>query len=176
MDISNDVTNLLFAVVPGLLVFFTAYFMIKRFLDNEQRIKFAEMRAALRKDVLPLRFQAYERILLFLERISPNNMLSRVYETGMTVSDLHRALLLTIRTEYEHNVTQQLYMTNSIWNEVKSGRDELVKTINLAYGECNADAPGVELSKKIFEVMVRQNEFPIQKVIDKLKTEAHQLF
>ncbi|MEY3342391.1 MAG: hypothetical protein RL090_75, partial [Bacteroidota bacterium] len=76
MDISNDVTNLLFAVVPGLLVFFTAYFMIKRFLDNEQRIKFAEMRAALRKDVLPLRFQAYERILLFLERISPNNMLS----------------------------------------------------------------------------------------------------
>lgn len=176
MDISHDVTNLLFAIVPGLLVFFTAYFLIKRFLDNEQRMKFAELKATMKKDLLPLRLQAYERIVLFLERVSPNNLLNRVYEPGMSVSDFHRALLLTIRTEYEHNITQQVYMTNAIWNVVKNGRDELVKTINLAFGECDADAPGLELSKKIFEVMVRKNEFPIQNALDQVKNEAHQLF
>ncbi|MFM7902420.1 MAG: hypothetical protein ACKPAD_10600 [Bacteroidota bacterium] len=167
---------LLFAIVPGLLVFLTAYFMIKRFIDNEQRMKFADIKASMKKDLLPLRLQAYERIVLFLERVSPNNLLNRVYETDMSVADFHRALLLTIRTEYEHNITQQVYMTNSVWNVVKNGRDELVKTINLAYGECNADAPGLELSKKIFEVMVRKNEFPIQSALDQVKNEAHQLF
>ncbi|MFM7177219.1 MAG: hypothetical protein ACKO0X_07340 [Bacteroidota bacterium] len=176
MDISQDITMLLFAIVPGLLVFLTAYFMIKRFIDNEQRMKFADIKASMKKDLLPLRLQAYERIVLFLERVSPNNLLNRVYETDMSVADFHRALLLTIRTEYEHNITQQVYMTNSVWNVVKNGRDELVKTINLAYGECNADAPGLELSKKIFEVMVRKNEFPIQSALDQVKNEAHQLF
>ncbi|MFM7055196.1 MAG: hypothetical protein ACKOKB_04405 [Bacteroidota bacterium] len=176
MDISQDITMLLFAIVPGLLVFLTAYFMIKRFIDNEQRMKFADIKASMKKDLMPLRLQAYERIVLFLERVSPNNLLNRVYETDMSVADFHRALLLTIRTEYEHNITQQVYMTNSVWNVVKNGRDELVKTINLAYGECNADAPGLELSKKIFEVMVRKNEFPIQSALDQVKNEAHQLF
>ena len=176
MDFSHDVTNLLFAIVPGLLVFFTAYFLIKRFLDNEQRVKFAELKATMKKDLMPLRLQAYERIVLFLERVSPNNLLNRVYEPDMSVSDFHRALLLTIRTEYEHNITQQVYMTNAVWNVVKNGRDELVKTINLAFGECDADAPGLELSKKVFEVMVRKNEFPIQNALDQVKNEAHQLF
>lgn len=176
MDISNDVTNLLFAIVPGLLVFFTAYFLIKRFLDNEQRVKFVELKSSMKKDLMPLRLQAYERIVLFLERISPNNLLNRVYEADMTVADFHRALLLTIRTEYEHNITQQVYMTNAVWNVVKNGRDELVKTINLAFGECNPNAPGLELSKKVFEVMVRKNEFPIQNALDLVKNEAHQLF
>jgi hypothetical protein len=176
MDISHDVTNLLFAIVPGLLVFLTAYFLIKRFLDNEQRVKFAELKASMKKDLMPLRLQAYERIVLFLERVSPNNLLNRVYEPGMSVADFHRALLLTIRTEYEHNITQQVYMTNAVWNVVKNGRDELVKTINLAFGECDADAPGLELSKKVFEVMVRKNEFPIQNALDQVKNEAHQLF
>ena len=85
MNIPQDLTNLLFAVVPGLLVFLTAYFMIKRFLDNEQRMKYAELKSAMTKDLLPLRLQAYERIVLFLERISPNNLLNRVYEPGMSV-------------------------------------------------------------------------------------------
>lgn len=111
----------------------------------------------------------------FLERVSPNNMLSRVYVPGMTVLEFHREILQNIRSEYEHNITQQVYVTNAGWNIVRTSRDELVKLINLSVAKCNPNAPGVELSKTIFETML-ESEFPIQNAIDQIKNEAHSLF
>ena len=176
MNIPEGVTEVLFFLAPALLVFFTAYYLIKKFLDTEQRLKFAELKVTMQKDLLPLRFQAYERIILLLERISPNNLLTRVFVPGMNVAEFHKEILIAIRSEFEHNVTQQVYITNSAWATVRESRDELIKTINLAMAECNPGAAGVELSKKIFETMIQKNEFPIQKAIDQVKNEAHQLF
>lgn len=176
MNFPDGVTDALFFTAPALLVFFTSYFLIKKFLDNEQKLKYADLKHALKKDLLPMRFQAYERIVLFLERISPNNLLVRVYEPGMNVATFHRALLTTIRSEYEHNVTQQVYVTNQAWTTVKSGRDDLIKMINLALEKCKPDSPGAELSKNVFELMIQKNEFPVQHALEEIKNEAHQLF
>jgi hypothetical protein len=176
MKFPDNITDILFSIAPALLVFFTAYYLIKKFLDTEQRLKFAELKTAVKKDILPLRLQAYERIVVYLERISPNNLLVRVYEPGMKVQEFHKEILLAIRTEYEHNVSQQVYVTNSAWNTVKSSRDELIKIINQSLEQCSMDAPGVELSRKVFETMVQKNEFPIQNAIDTIKNEVHQLF
>ncbi len=176
MKFPDNITDILFSIAPALLVFFTAYYLIKKFLDTEQRIKHAELKMAVKKDILPLRLQAYERIILFLERISPNNLLVRVYVPGMTVMEFHKEILLTIRTEFEHNISQQVYVTNAAWVTVRSSRDELIKLINQSLEQCKMDDNGVELSKKVFETMVQKNEFPIQKAIDEIKNEVHQLF
>jgi hypothetical protein len=163
-------------LAPSLLVFGTAYFLVKKFLDTDQKMKYAELKRAMHKEILPLRLQAYERIVLYLERISPNNMLIRVYQPGMNVSDFHRELLGSIRSEYEHNLTQQVYVTNQSWDVVRGCRDDLVKIINTSFAACKPTDPGAELSKKVFETLMSREEHPVHKAIDHIKNEAHALF
>ena len=176
MNLPQGAIDFLVYLAPSLLVFGTSYFLVKRFLDNEQKMKYVELKRVMDSSLLPLRLQAYERIVLYLERISPNNLLSRVYEPGMNVAVFHKELLLTIKSEYEHNITQQVYVTNAGWAIVRSSRDELVKLINLSFGQCNPANPGVELSKIIFQTMMESEEYPIQNAIDQIKNEAHSLF
>lgn len=176
MNIPDGVVEFLFYLAPSVLVFLTSFFLIKKFLDTDQRLKMADMKRVADQQLLPLRLQAYERIVLYLERMSPNNLLIRVFEPGMTVSDFHKAILLTIRSEYEHNITQQVYVTNNAWNIVRNSRDELLKLLNLSLEKCVPNAPGHELSKKVFETMLEQEENPVQKAIDLIKNEAHSLF
>ena len=163
-------------LAPSLLVFGMAYFLVKKFLDTDRNIRYAELKRAMQKDLLPIRLQAYERIVLYMERISPNNLLIRVYQPGMNVADFHKELLLAIRSEYEHNLTQQVYVTNQSWEVVRGCRDEVVKVINTAYAGCNALDPGAELSKKVFENLMAKEEHPVHKAIDLIKNEAHALF
>lgn len=176
MNLPSGVIDFLVYLAPSLLVFLTSYFLVKKFLDNDQRMKFAELKRTMDKELLPLRMQAYERIVLLLERISPNNLLGRVYVPGMTVVEFHKEVLMSIRAEYEHNITQQVYVTNNAWNIVRTSRDELIKLINQSLEQCNPHAAGVELSKKVFETMMQREEYPIQKAIDQIKNEAHSLF
>lgn len=176
MNLPQGILDFLVYLAPSLLVFLTAFFLVKKFLDSDQKLKYAELKKTMDNNLMPLRLQAYERIVLFLERISPNNMLSRIYEPGMTVLEFHREILQNIKMEYEHNITQQVYVTNAAWNTVRTSRDELVKLVNLAVAKCNPNAPGVELSKTIFESMMQSEEYPIQNAIDQVKNEAHSLF
>ena len=176
MNIPNGVTDFLFYLAPSLLVFLTSWFLVKKFLDTDQKLRYAELKRSIDNNLLPLRLQAYERIVLFLERISPNNLIVRIYEKGMSANDLHQALIQTIRSEYEHNITQQVYVTNSVWNAVRKGRDELIKVINIAMKDCPENAPGAELNKRIFENLMKLEESPVQTAIDEVKNEAHALF
>lgn len=176
MNIPQGVIDFLVYLAPSLLVFLTAYLLIKKFLDTNSTIKQAELKRAIQKDLLPLRLQAYERIVLYLERIAPNNLFARVYEPGMTVMDFHKALLMTIRSEFEHNITQQVYITNSGWAIVRNARDELIRQINETMQKCNPEAPGIELTKRLYDQMLNEEETPIHKAIDQIKNEAHQLF
>lgn len=176
MDPADSITDFLFYLAPPLLVFGMAYFLIKKFLDTNQRIKLLDMKMGMTREMLPLRMQAFERVVLFLERISPNNLLMRVYKPGMKVNDLHHELLQTIRAEYEHNLTQQVYMSNSSWSAVKKGRDELIKIINTSAEKCDPSGPGAELNKMIFQTMMDNEEFPVQTAIEQVKAEAYSLF
>jgi hypothetical protein len=176
MSIPQGVVDFLVYLAPSLLVFLTAWFLVKKFLDSDQRLKYAELKRTIDNNMLPLRLQAYERIVLFLERIAPNNLMVRVYEPGMNVTDFHKALLQTIRSEFEHNITQQVYVTNSVWATVRNSRDELIKLINVAMSECRPDSPGLDLTKRVFDKLMGMEETPIQKAIDQVKNEAHALF
>ena len=75
MDIPKSLLDILYFLVPSLLVFMTAYLLIKSFIDKEHRLKLMEAKMMMQKETLPLRLQAYERLALYLERISPNVML-----------------------------------------------------------------------------------------------------
>ncbi len=163
-------------VLPSLVVFITAYLLIKSFLDEKIKHKELEIKAIQKKELTPLRLQAYERIVLFLERISPHSLLPRTPQVNMDASMLQTQLLNTIRSEFEHNLSQQIYVSKEAWVITKSAKENIVQIINTAADRTPKDAPAFELSKTILEFMMQQNQSPTDTAIDLLKKEIESYF
>jgi hypothetical protein len=169
-------TGLVFYLAPVLITAGGFYLIIKSMFDRDYKIKLLEAKLNMQKDVIPLRLQAYERITLFLERISPNNLLYREMKGEMTVSSFQSVLLDTVRSEFEHNVTQQVYISPQTWAVIRNVKEDIVKIINTSANELRGDLPAIELSKKIFEKVMAGEEAPVQKAMNYIKSEVSQLF
>jgi hypothetical protein len=167
--------NLTFEVIkyslPALLVLLTAWLLIKNFLKNSEGQRKAELMMKGHEITLPLRLQAYERIVLFLERISIDSLLMRNNQPGMNSRQLHSELLSAIRNEYEHNLSQQVYMSAQAWEMVKNARVQMIKIINTAAEKVNPTLPAIELNKQILENIGEYQKTPTQLAIDFIKTE-----
>lgn len=172
----EDFLELLKYTVPALVVFISCFLILKKFMDNEYRKQMLELRKSNQNYTTPLRLQAYERMVLFLERVSLNNLVSRVSKPGISSRQLQSDLIFTIRTEFEHNLTQQIYVSSSAWETVKLAKEEIIKVINIAATQVNDDAKGVELSQKIFELLIKLETSPTNIAIATLKKEVRQFF
>lgn len=159
-------------VAPALVVFFTAWLIMRYMIRNDQDKRRQEIILQNSKVITPIKLQAYERIVLFLERISAESLLVRVSSPGMTSAQLQSALLVTIRSEFEHNLSQQIYVTPKAWEVVKSARSNMVKIINSEYESLPKDATGIELSKKILERVMELDKEPTKVAIDFVKGEV----
>lgn len=105
-----------------------------RLKDLDYRLKTkSEMRVATAKMVVPLKIQACERLLLFLERSQLPVLVKRVYASGITMEAFHIALLQNVEEEFEHNMAQQLYVSNDTWEAVRRAKEELVGQINATF-------------------------------------------
>jgi hypothetical protein len=126
--------------------------------------------------VLPVKLQAYERLILFLERINPNSSIHRVRKQGMSCADLQLALIRNIREEYEHNLVQQLYVSNDSWTLVKTVKDEMIKFYNLVGTKMPKDATEMDYSRAIFDyLMTADKDMPTDTAIKFLKQEVTKL-
>ena len=163
-------------ILPSLIVFGATYFVMQKFLDSEHRKQLLLLRKENQSVTTPLRLQAYERLVLFLERISLNNLVLRVHKPGMSAKLLQADLIRTIQQEFDHNLTQQVYISSSGWDTVKKAKDESVKIINLAGAQMEASATAADLGQKIFEIMMKFEHAPTQIAIQILKKEIRQLF
>lgn len=168
--------ELLKIILPAGVVFATAYYLVKNFLDNENKKRLSEIRLANQGKVTPIRLQAYERVTLLLERISPQNLIMRVHRDGMSARLLQADLLKTIRSEFEHNLSQQIYMSNHAWEMVKTAKEETIKLVNIASSKVKDNASGLELSQVILQVSSQVDKLPTQAAIDYLKKEIKQTF
>ncbi len=158
----------------ALVVFLTAYYAIKKFLENDQRKQLLELKHDARNAMNPLRIQAYERITLFLERIEPNQLILRLNSVDLSAEQFKSLLLTTIRAEWEHNLSQQIYLSSTLWEEVVQAKEETVKLINLSAGKLPEGASGVDLATKILEQVARKT--PNKQAIDMLKAEVNLFF
>src|SRR5471030_1008084 len=93
--------------VAGLGVVWIAFYLIKPYLDRSENLQLVELKKTISNQTLPLRLQAYERVVLFIERINPANMLLRLNDPSYSAADLHMLIVVELRNEYQHNVTQQ---------------------------------------------------------------------
>lgn len=85
------------------------------------------------KFVLPLKIQAYERIMLYLGRIRPQSLVKRVFSVGMSRDDFHLSMIQSVSDEFEHNLTQRLYVSSAVWKAVENAKEELLAQINAAF-------------------------------------------
>ena len=173
----SEILEILKYILPSIVVFLTAYFVIRSFVANEFKKQENQLSSSIRKETLPLRLQAYERLAVFLERISPSNLLPRIIQQGMTAQGLQQALLQTIRMEYEHNLSQQIYVSGKVWRTVSLVKDQMVKDVNILSASVPPDAPAKELSKRILEHYIESDHvLPTQQGIDLIKSEVKKLF
>jgi predicted DNA-binding protein (UPF0251 family) len=163
-------------LVPASIVLYGAYLLVRMFIQKEINLKRLDVRNKSIETVLPSRLQAYERMALFLERISPQNLLVRLSTTGMTSKEFHQLLLSEIRNEYNHNVAQQVYISEDVWNLIKNAKEDLILSINDAAGEMSMESSSLDLSRKIFEKSINKTVDPIAHALTELKKEIQQIF
>ena len=163
-------------ILPSFVVFGATYFVMIKFLDTEHRKQLLLIRQENQKITTPLRLQAYERLILFLERTSMDKIILRVNKPGMSAKLLQADLIRTIQQEFDHNLTQQLYTSNTSWETVKKAKDESLKIINIAVTQMKPGASAADLAQQIFEIMMKLEKSPSQLAIFILKKEIRQLF
>jgi hypothetical protein len=172
--------QVLLALLPSVVVFLTAFYLFRGMLQGRAQERNADRMAQLKqedhKQALPLRLQAYERLTLFLERISPGPLVLRVHKSHMTSAMLHRELLATIREEFEHNVTQQIYVSEKAWAQVRKAKEETLRIVNIAFEQTGDEASGTTLSQRVFETAARLSHLPTQEALLVLKEEVRRLF
>ncbi len=162
--------------LPALIVFLTVYYMLKQLLRHQQQQTMLELRRDQQEAALPLRMQAYERLSLFCERISLPSLLLRVRKEGMTAADLRVALLFTIQQEYEHNLTQQVYISRQLWDIIQAARDDVVNTISVVAEDIADEADGRKLAGGILDLLARRGVSGPEKALDAIRKEAGLLF
>ncbi len=172
----QDILEILKYILPSLIVFMTAWLVIRKFLENERKIKKIDLMYKNEQYILPIRMQAYERLVLFLERISPESLIMRVNKQGMTSQELHTGLLTAIRSEFEHNLSQQIYVSRESWEVIRNARSGLVNIINEAAKSIEPGSPSMKLSQTILETIIEADKSPTTVAIDYIKREVKELF
>ena len=93
-----------------------------------------------------------------------------------TAAQFQGDLLKTIRAEFEHNLSQQIYMSAKAWDAVIKSKEETIKLINVASSRVNADASAMELAQAIIAVASQLSEMPTKSAIDLIKKEIGKEF
>lgn len=162
-------------LLPSAIVFLTAYYLVKNFLDHESRKRIVDLKLANQTVITPIRLQAYERVILFLERINPTGMVMRLNKTG-SAANFQGELLKTVRSEFEHNLSQQIYMSSKSWDAVVKAKEETIKLINVASVRVTPDSTAMELAQAIVSVASQLTELPTKAAIDFIKKEIGKEF
>ncbi|MFT5885822.1 MAG: glutamine synthetase adenylyltransferase [Arcticibacterium sp.] len=174
-SINIKMTDFLKIIIPCALLLAGMYLFAKSFLNKQIEQRKLELKSANSESILPTRLQAYERMTLFLERITPNYLLLRLYEQAVHVNDFQAILLKEIREEYYHNLAQQIYISPETWDEIKGAMNEMLTLVNQSAAELKADDSAINLSKRIFDKVVNEERDPTQKALLMLKVEVQSL-
>jgi hypothetical protein len=126
--------------------------------------------------LLALRLQAHERMILFIDRLNPANLFIRLNEPGIPAAVLQRVILNEIRSEYQHNVSQQLYINAKSWTILCRLKEDTIAMINNAAALLTAEASGTDLSKLVLAHMGEMEQDPYELTLGMIKQDIHQLF
>lgn len=162
--------------IPALIMFWAVRSLFKEFLQGQQQMRLMEIRQQTSNTTLPLRLQAYERLSLFCERISIPNLVMRLKTEGMQASALRVALMMAVQQEFEHNLTQQVYVSEKLWEIIKLSRTDTVNVISSVAEGVDPKADANDLVKALFRTIEEREGSPLLTAQAAIKKEAGLLF
>ena len=169
-----DIFLVVVLVVIALLLAVAVFISYRSFKLREWELRLktkSEMRVATMKMVTPLRIQACERLLLFLERSQLPVLVKRVYVSGTTKDVFHIALLQSVEDEFEHNMAQQLYVSADAWDAVSRTKEELVGQINATFEKAD---DGTDVALIAQALVALPNPF-VEQAVALLKKEFNEI-
>ena len=170
----NRIVDLMLLTIPSLVTGLIAYFFFKKHTENEDNRRHFLLKKELQADSLPVRLQAYERLTLFLERISPNKLLLRVKPTSSNKEDYETLLIDTIQQEMEHNLTQQIYISDKCWSVISTAKSATIQLIRKANLSEKTDSANKLREVLLTEMMDRSS--PSEAAIAILKEEVRDIW
>lgn len=165
------------ALIPAGIVAIVAMSMMKQMIRSEiRRERFVIKREAM-KDILPIRLQAYERLTVFIDRIRLENIVARQVPQGDSAQIYKMLLIQTIRQEYEHNISQQIYVSMEAWNFVELAKMKIASQIQAIAKELPKDATAKDLYEGIMKVTIQQKQKSVcDQALTFLKKDVQKIF
>ena len=159
----ETVAFLLIAIIFVVTLIVFGYYMLhqtKEFVTNEQKKTLLEIQkiseSETKRVVTPIQLQAYERLVLFLERMKPDNLVLRCYSVDMNTQLLRDVMIKNIRDEYEHNLSQQLYVSSQAWVYIKNAKEEVINVLNSLVPKQDETLTPTQYAGMLFEKMTGQ--------------------
>ncbi|MBL0056651.1 MAG: hypothetical protein IPP31_10800 [Chitinophagaceae bacterium] len=166
----GTVQNIIFGAI--FMFFIAIAWLLAEFKGMKDEIK---ERLGINNETIKLKLQAYERLTLFADRSSLKNLVSRIPAAGLTVVDYQLSLLDALRTEYDYNVTQQIYVSPDMWKAIGNLKEQHIFIINQIAATLPPQANGIELSKRLLEYVSTTNAELSSVVLNALQFEARKL-
>ncbi len=160
--------------IPAIITGLVAYHFFKMHTQNEERRRRHIIRKDARKNALPMRLQAYERMSLYLERINPSKLLIRIKPISDDKNDYENYVIAQIEQEFEHNLTQQIYMTEECWTIILTAKNATIQMIRKANMSSRVDS-----ADKLREVILSdlmESQSPSNVALAYIKNEVGQLW
>lgn len=171
-----EILEILKYTLPAFIVLIATYLIVRNFMKSEIRRLEIRLKRETTKETLLLRLQAYERLIIFLERISPPNLFVRFEKDGLSAREFQQILIANIRAEYEHNLSQQIYVSREAWRLTTLAKDETIKVINLMAQAIPPDSTAMDLARDILKFYLEtERQFPGEEAIIVIKEDVKQL-
>jgi len=168
--------DILKLAVAGIGVVWFAYYLIKPYLQQSERKTLIELKKIYSTQTLPLRLQAYERVILLIERINPTNMLVRLNAPSYTAEELQSIVINEVRNEFQHNITQQIYVSAQAWAVLRKIKDDTINLVTNCTRALPAEATGMDLSRMVLTQLSQLEENPYDIAASMIKKELEPLF
>ncbi|WP_295769626.1 hypothetical protein [uncultured Mucilaginibacter sp.] len=176
MTVYDILLDILKLTVAGVGVVWVAFYLIKPYLDKSERLQVLELKKAADNQTLPLRLQAYERIVLLVERINPASLLVRLNSAGLTAAELHHIAIQEVNNEYQHNITQQVYVSSRAWAVVRRLKDDTAGLLNNTYRSLPQNASGLDFSRVLLTNLSTLESNPYETAVGMIHKDLEELF
>lgn len=174
MDFMPALLEVLKFAIAALIVYAILKDLLKTYVESRpaQPQLLAPTPLPVNDNLLNIRLQAYERMALYCERVAPENLLMRLRPDGVTVAEYKLALMLNIRQEYEHNVTQQIYLSPQLWQIIKLTGEDALNLIAHAGEGIDNKADARQLHDAIFNISAQRGAGASETALQAIKTEV----
>lgn len=171
---TDRIIELIFFTLPAMITGGVAYYFFNMYTKNEEGRRRYLIHREAQKNALPLRLQAYERLTLFLERVNPSKLLIRIAPQSSNKHDYEDYLVSQIEVEFEHNLSQQIYISQESWDIVTTAKNATIQMIRKA-----ANSSHVDSAQKLREIILQElfdKQSPSSVAIAHLKNEVSGLW